>query len=91
MPAAPMRGFTWPRVCPAHGLAEENARHGVEADGEEAQAEDGERLRGQEGVAFHRAADREAQEQRHHVGDLVLRGLRQARNHAALAHEIAEA
>ena len=71
-------------------LRRDDAARGVEDEGDEAHADDGERAEVDELVAGHSGGDREAEEYRHDVGHFVLRGLREALGDAADAEHVAE-
>ena len=71
-------------------LRRDDAASGVEDEGYEAHADDGERAEVDELIAGHSGGDREAEEYRHDVGHFVLRGLREALGDAADAEHIAE-
>ena len=71
-------------------LRRDDAASGVEDEGYEPHADDGERAEVDELVAGHRGGYREAEEYRHDVGHFVLRGLRKALSDAADAEHVAE-
>lgn len=71
-------------------LRRDDAASGVEDEGDEAHADDGERAEVDELIARHSGGDREAEEYRHDVGHFVLRGLREALGDAADAEHVAE-
>ncbi len=72
------------------GLAEEDASGRAADEGHQAQDDDLQRRRRQEGLGLHRRAHRQAQEDRRGVEDLVLGRQAQALRDAALPQEVAE-
>lgn len=59
-------------------------------EGDDAHGEDAERHRAEEGLCLRRSADGDAEENDDDVHELVLRGLGQTVDHAALTEQVAE-
>ena len=73
-----------------HELGKQDAAGRAAHEGDDAHGEDAERHRAEEGLGLRRSADGDAEENDDDVHELVLRGLGQTVDHAALTEQVAE-
>ena len=73
-----------------HELGKQDAAGRAAHEGDDAHGEDAERHRAEEGLGLRRSADGDAEEDNDDVHELVLRGLGQTVDHAALTEQVAE-
>ncbi len=71
-------------------LGEQHAARGIHHKGDQAKAQDEQRVKGEELGGLHAQRDGDAKENGHEVGQHLLRGIGQGVEHAALADEVAE-